>query len=134
MICGRAVVVALASHWMPCDSHRRSQSAQVSSQGFNPFREALGTALGRMPVTSPPQFRHEMEASWRVVDDLYDTADIFGKAAEKLLLPMSARAAHHDLPLALSLVSGLIACSNGARVEACASRKTLWPRGYAFQN
>ena len=80
-----------------------------------------------MPAASPPQFRQDMEASWRVVDDLYDTADIFGKAAATVLLPMSARAAHHDLPLALSLVSGLIACSNGARVEVPASQSTPLP-------
>ena len=75
-----------------------------------------------------------MEARWRVVDDLYDTADVFGKTAAKVLLPMSVRAAHHDLPLALSLVSGLIACSNGAQIEASVSRKILRPRSYLFQD
>ena len=58
-----------------------------------------------------------MEAAWGILDEAYDIGDIFGPHAVGTLLPMAARAAHHDLPVALSLMAGLVACTNGAQVQ-----------------
>ena len=51
-------------------------------------------------MTDSGQFRPEMEASWDLVDRKNDAPEIFGGRAEAALCAMSARAAHHDLPLA----------------------------------
>ena len=68
-------------------------------------------------ATEPPQFRAEMEASWKLIEDNYDAVEIFGEKATQMLVPLAVRASHHELPLALSLMAGLAACSNGACVQ-----------------
>ena len=42
--------------------------------------------------------------------------EIFGPRAAKALLAMSAWAAHHELPIPLSMMAGCFACANGAMV------------------
>lgn len=85
------------------------------------LRRALA-CRGRGPLravgmTDSGQFRREMEASWDLVDRKYDAPEIFGEKAAAALCAMSARAAHHDLPLALSLMAGTVALANGATVS-----------------
>ena len=68
-------------------------------------------------MTDSGQFRPEMEASWDLVDRKNDAAEIFGDRVVAALCAMSARAAHHDPPLALSLMAGIVALANGATVS-----------------
>ena len=62
------------------------------------------------------QYRKEMQASWAIVDDQFESALILGSRAAQVLLRHSTRAAHHEFPYALSVMAGLVACTNGAKV------------------
>ena len=68
-------------------------------------------------MTDSGQFRPEMEASWDVVDRKYDVPEIFGDSAAAALCATSVLVAHHDLPLALSLMAGTVSLANGATVS-----------------
>ena len=68
-------------------------------------------------MTDSGQFRPEMEVSWDLVYRKFDAPQIFGDRAAAALCAMSARAAHHDLPLAPSLTAGTVALANGATVS-----------------
>ena len=81
----------------------------LACRGWDPLR-----AVG---MTDSGQFRPEMEASWDLVHRKYDAPEIFGDRAAAASCAMSARAAHHDLPLALSLMAGTVALANGATVS-----------------
>ncbi|CAK0813141.1 unnamed protein product [Prorocentrum cordatum] len=72
-----------------------------------------------MPVLGPAvklQYRTEMRASWAIVDGAFESADIPGPRAAQVLLRHSTRASHHEFPCALSVMAGLVACTNGAKV------------------
>ena len=63
------------------------------------------------------QFKAEMARAWAVVDQSYSASDVLGPTASQTVLRMATRAAHHDLPVGLSLMAGLVACTNGASIE-----------------
>ncbi|CAK0821553.1 unnamed protein product, partial [Prorocentrum cordatum] len=72
-----------------------------------------------MPVLGSavkPQCRTEMRASWAIVDGAFESAVILGPRAAHVLLRHSAGASHHEFPYALSVMAGLVACTNGAKV------------------
>ena len=65
-----------------------------------------------------PQFRDDMKRSWDFVNEHYDSDDILGRQCSQTMLLYSVRASHHELPVALSFMSGLFALTNGATIEA----------------
>lgn len=85
-----------------------------------------------MSSASGQQFRREMEACWEVVDKLYDSESILGRRASQTMLLFSARSSHHDLPIAVSLMAGFAACSNGACIQAFPGKPS--PLAIAPQN
>jgi hypothetical protein len=62
------------------------------------------------------QFRREMMRGWDLVDDKFNE-DILGKKASEVLLRHAARASHHEFPFSMTVMSQLIACTNGATTE-----------------
>ena len=68
-------------------------------------------------VGSGPQFHKEARNAWDLVDRKYVSADILSEAPTQEIPALSAQASHHELPIALAILSGLISCTKGARVE-----------------
>ena len=77
---------------------------------------ASATPMALLGSAVKLQYRKEMRASWAIVDDQFESALILGSRAAQVLLRHSTRAAHHEFPYALSVMAGLVACTNGAKV------------------
>jgi hypothetical protein len=72
---------------------------------------------GRLSVKPLDQFREEQNAIWDYIDLHYDGAEIFGEKVHQVMMQHAARASHHELPYALSVLTNLVACTNGAQTE-----------------
>eukprot|EP00974_Lingulodinium_polyedra_P070076 6781584-Lingulodinium_polyedra.AAC.1 len=68
------------------------------------------------------QYGNEMRSAWDIVDNQFEPAVILGQRAAQVLLRHSTRAAHHEFPYAMSVMAGLVPCTNGAKVAVFPGR------------
>lgn len=78
-------------------------------------------------------YHREMEAAWDYVDANYRADEILGERGSQIVLRLAARASHHEMPYAMSVLAGLVGCTNGASIEVFACGDAA-PVSIAFLN
>ena len=63
------------------------------------------------------QYTKEIEAAWDYVANKYQADEILGDARSQLVLRLSTRASHPEMPFALSLLARLLGCTNAATIR-----------------
>ena len=74
-------------------------------------------------------YHREMEAAWDYVDANYRADEILGERGSQIVLRLATRASHHEMPYAMSVLAGLVGCTNGASIEVFACGDAARLRG-----
>ena len=113
-MCNVTVIACVSTHHVA-----PPPATRLAPTAFQSTSEAITWRGGRLALSlmsGAEQFQCEMEAAWDYVDANYQADEVWGDTGSQAILRLATRASHHDMPYAMSVLAGLVGCTNGASV------------------